>query len=350
MTDTAKTPPDDPERRLAAEALRQAIDWLMAEKAAASVDDRAQIQAARQQWLAEDPLRNKAYRKAERVWRLSGEALPLIQPGETVPMAETPPVVVVFPSPSVRKNPWRRRVGGLAAAACLVLVVISGGWMPWGAEYRTGTGTMQQIALADGSQISLAAGSALDTALSADRRGVILREGQAFFQVAPDRQRPFVVSAGAMTITVTGTAFDVQREETETVVAVASGAVEVRIEGGETLSLKPGDRVRLTATGRAIQRDRVTAQELGLWRDGRLVVSNQPVMQVIETLRHHFHGLIVLQDADGTGQVLAGRAVTGVFDLRDPRTALETIARLHGGSVRQITPYVLVVSAADGKN
>lgn len=339
MTDTAKTPPDDPERRLADEALRQAIDWLMAEQAAASVEDRAQIEAARQQWLAEDPLRNKAYRKAERVWRLSGEALPLI-----------PSTVVPFPSPAVRKNPWRRRVGGLAAAACLALVVISGGWMPWGAEYRTGTGTMQQIALADGSQITLAAGSALDTALSADRRGVILREGQAFFQVAPDRQRPFVVSAGAMTITVTGTAFDVQREETETVVAVASGAVEVRIEGGETLSLKPGDRVRLTATGRAVQRDRVTPQELGLWRDGRLVVSNQPVVQVIEILRHHFHGLIVLQDADGTGQALAGRAVTGVFDLRDPRTALETIARLHGGSVRQITPYVLVVSAADGKN
>lgn len=339
MTDTAKTPPDDPERRLAAETLRQAIDWLMAEQAAASVDDRAQIQAARQQWLAEDPLRNKAYRKAERVWRLSGEALPLI-----------PSTVVAFPSPSVRKNPWRRRIGGLAAAACLALVVISGGWMPWGAEYRTGTGTMQQIALADGSMISLAAGSALDTALSADRRGVILREGQAFFQVAPDRQRPFVVSAGAMTITVTGTAFDVQRQETETVVAVASGSVEVRIEGGETLSLKPGDRVRLAATSTAVQRDRVTPQELGLWRDGRLVVSNQPVVQVIETLRHHFHGLIVLEDADGTGQALAGRAVTGVFDLRDPRTALETIARLHGGSVRQITPYVLVVSAADGKN
>ncbi|MCH2396215.1 hypothetical protein [Oceanibaculum sp.] len=58
-----------------------------------------------------------------------------------------------------------------------------------------------------------------------------------------------------------------------------------------------------------------------------------------DRLRRYHRGLILLNDSD-----LAARKVTGVYDLTDPASALAAILRPHGGTVTQITPYLLILS------
>jgi transmembrane sensor len=58
---------------------------------------------------------------------------------------------------------------------------------------------------------------------------------------------------------------------------------------------------------------------------------------VVDDLRRYFAGSIVLVDAD-----LAARRVTGVYNLADPVGALRAIVGAHGGSVRQVSPWLLL--------
>ena len=118
----------------------RALDWLLRIEAAPG--DRL-LRAQRDAWLAEQPSHAAAYRQAERVWRLTGAASP-----------------ATGPSRPVR---WRR--GGLALAAaalaaCLVLWLATSVLVR--ADYRTGAGETRDVALPDGSTVSLDADSAID--------------------------------------------------------------------------------------------------------------------------------------------------------------------------------------------
>src|SRR3546814_4487254 len=85
--------------------------------------------------------------------------------------------------------------------------------------------------------------SAVATHYAADRRTVDLLRGEAFFQVESDRSRPFRVRADAVTVTVTGTAFDVGLTDGTLSVAVSEGIVEVAPERGASAVLRRGQRL-----------------------------------------------------------------------------------------------------------
>lgn len=313
-------------------AWEQALDWLM--RIQAAPDDETVRQACKN-WVLENAAHARAYRKAEKVWRLTG-AVP----------AAFPAMPVSGPArSSAPPARGRRRVlpaVAAALAACLVLAFGPDLNRRWGADFHTGTGETKQVSLADGSSVELDAESAIDVTLSADRRAVSLRAGRAFFRVAADPARPFVVSAGNMTVTVTGTAFDVARTGQDTLVEVQSGSVLVAVAGGGprvSVALTPGGRVRLSRQDGRLTEDALPPAQVGLWRSGRLVVNGATLAQVVEALRPRYHGLILIKD-----ETLANRQVTGVFDLGNPVMALEAALQPHGGMVGQPVPGVLVVS------
>jgi len=122
----------------------------------------------------------------------------------------------------------RRRF--LAAAFCAVVLVIAGAvW--WQAErfpsYATDVGERLSITLADGSTVDLNARSRLRVEFSKEERRVELIDGQALFQVAKDKNRPFTVSSGDAVVRAVGTQFDVLRKPTGTTVTVLEGRVAV---------------------------------------------------------------------------------------------------------------------------
>jgi transmembrane sensor len=117
------------------------------------------------------------------------------------------------------------------AAAAVAFAVVIGGAVWWQANryplYSTDIGERRSITLTDGSTVDLNARSKLRIEFSSAERRVELLDGQALFQVAKDKQRPFIVHSGDATVRAVGTQFDVYRKDSGTTITVLEGRVAV---------------------------------------------------------------------------------------------------------------------------
>lgn len=242
-----------------------------------------------------------------------------------------------------RRGPVGRVAGiaaGFGALAMVILLTMTLGGTPFrqAADYATGIGESRSIALADGSTIHLAPRSVMDVVLSARERRVTLVEGQAYFDVAADAARPFTVQSGDTTVTVLGTAFDVERTDTATVVTVRRGKIRVAdLSSAARWDLAAGDWIVAGQT--TSDRGSGQAADAGSWMRGQLVAHGRPVADVIGSLERYFDGLIVV--ADGS---ISSRRVTGLYDLEQPAQTLRELAASHDAEVWQISPWVLLVT------
>jgi transmembrane sensor len=306
----------------------EAADWLL--RLQASPDDAA-VRAGFDAWLAASDAHRQAWKSIERVWRVSG-GLPTTGPSSAGNVVKLP-----------RARRTRRAFGIAVAAlaACVALYFAPVLQLRLLADHRTSVAELREVPLEDGSIVHLDAGSAIAVRYGSTRREVALLAGRAFFEVSASRERPFVVVAGDVSVTVTGTAFDVRSSSDDVTVAVQSGTVEVEERGRIAGTLTRGERLSVNRGSRQVVRSEIAPQDVASWRERRLVVDGATLAEVVEELGRHHAGVIVLRD-----RALAERRITGVFDLRRPVEALNAIARSQHGSITEITPYVLVVSGA----
>lgn len=299
----------------------------------ASPED-ASLRADITAWCNADPAHARAWRRAQETWNA---------------VAEVPPAhIAEWPvrKPAVtRAGRWPRlrlaAATGAAIAACLLLLFVPGLLPGLHADHATRTAELREIVLADGSRVSLAPRSSLDVRLGAGRRDADLLEGEAFFEVAADPDRPFVVAAAGMEVAVVGTAFDVRVSRTTVAVAVRNGLVDVRNDGkAAPVRLAAGDRVVVDRATRRLQRDRIEPGEVASWRDGRLFVDGATVADVVDMLGRYSTGWIVVADSR-----LAKQQVTGLFDLNDIDRALAALVQPFGGRVQTVTPLLQILSA-----
>jgi transmembrane sensor len=187
----------------------------------------------------------------------------------------------------------------------------------------TQVGSTRELALPDGSQVTLGAASGLRTAFTADRRAVLLERGEAFFNVEKDEQRPFVVMTGNVAVTAIGTAFNVRADAGTLRVTVAEGVVEVKRRfGSDTRGMLPNTRIRageeidlhglevgpvMPSTVRRVDPSIAVA-----WTSGALKFRDEPLSAVVATVNRYSSTSIEL-NAEGmkgfryTGTVVAGR-------------------------------------------
>lgn len=280
-------------------------------------------------WLAADPDHRRDWEEMAQTYALLGQVLP-------APAAAAPQRTA-----RVHRRRPRRRMrmagAGLALAAGIALAILPVRLPAWLADQSTGHGQTRQIALADGSRMDLAPQSAADVVIDATGRRIRLIDGRAYFEVVADPARPFVVTAGTATITVRGTGFEVAETAEGVVVAVRHGRVEVA-GGSEPRLLGPGDRLTLGADGDLVQ-DRLRPDEVAAWTEGQLIVRDRPVARVVDALRPYAPEMILLTDDS-----LARQPLTGIYDLRRPRAALDAIAAAQGARVIEITPWILLLS------
>ncbi len=300
----------------------EAANWLvvLAEEPVAE-DVRADFEA----WLAASPANGKAWRAATETYDLMGHA------------RQRQDAVL-----DMRRG--RRVRPGLtlaaALAACMVIAAAPSLWLRMSADRVTGTAELASMTLDDGSIIRLGPDSAVRIAYDADERRVALLAGEASFDVTANPARPFRVEAGAVRTTVLGTAFEVRRERGGTWVAVSHG--RVRVDGTRDglpmrRDLADGEWLRVDDAFH-VEHGAGTASEAPPDR-AMIVVKDRPVTEVIDRLRPWYAGAIVVTDA-GLGR----QRVTGAYDPRDPAKALDLLLGAHGGSVRQITPWMLLVT------
>ncbi len=200
---------------------------------------------------------------------------------------------------------------------------------------------MPEVTLEDGSRVQLNAQSAIALDFTSERRTVRLLRGQAFFQVAPDANRPFSVSTEDALVTALGTAFDVRQSATDTRVAVTehSVMVEFKTEGGIPVKLGEGEEMlHLNETGESTIRKTDAATALA-WRQGRLTVDNVPLSYVIEEIQRHFRGRIVIGN-----EATARRIVSGTLSVSDTESALNFLRTALNIQTYRIGPVIVVTS------
>jgi transmembrane sensor len=301
--------------------LASAADWL----ARLQSEDLTDAEAAEfDAWLEAHPGNAAAYDRTLGVTLELQDAAPRISKG----LAETPKRSGL--SPTGRRN-WLA-AGGLAAAATVALALTPfSAFAPAPTQtFTTGKGEHRTVKLADGSTVELNAGSQLSVTLGRHERHLVMPQGEAIFDVAADKARPFLIDAGDRTVRVVGTRFDVRHRGPELSVTVERGVVEVRPEAGaagKVYRLLPGQRLETAqhvgSAPAVVQLSAVDPQQVESWRSGRLVFRDEALGDLVADLNQQFATPITLADP-----ALAQTRVSGVLVLDDQAAVIRRLALL----------------------
>lgn len=238
-----------------------------------------------------------------------------------------------------RARPARRRLqlwprgavaGAGLAAAVGTIALIGGDLLPRG-DLIVGTrGVPEPIALADGSAVRLNGQSQVRVDLGAHER-ILRLKGEGFFEVAPDKSRPFSVEVDGVRVTAVGTRFNVDQRQTPdgkvVEVVVFEGGVKVVSGRGMTMKILAGERA--TVSGGVVQRAALIRPEVETdvpsWAKGWLEFNEASLASVVEDLERATGVKVRLADP------AVGRAlISGRFAYDRPENALAAMVRLHG--------------------
>jgi ferric-dicitrate binding protein FerR (iron transport regulator) len=240
-------------------------------------------------------------------------------------------------------NTYRR----YAAAVAIILIIGSGAWFTYNQGYSlqkdnhsltadihsawtTDNKHRTALTLTDGTVVQMNTDSRIEiskAAFNKEKREVWL-VGEAFFEVAKNPQRPFIIHTGDMQTTVRGTSFNVKayRELNENVVSVRRGKVEVT-RGVEKLALLTADKqLRYNTTDHLSKTSDVDWQDAAGWIQGRLILNGVGAKELKLRLRQQFGVTVTILNG-----ALSGKCLSGSF--RKERTLKEvmnTIGAVYG--------------------
>ena len=256
---------------------------------------------------------------------------------------------------------WRQyQYAFLSAAAIVISLAIVLGYraMPdqvtrTNGQYVTAIGQQQQTNLSDGSSIQLNTNSQIRVDYNEYSRDIYLQQGEAYFEVAKNKNRPFRVFVGNERVQAVGTAFTVRLKDSDLNVIVTEGRVTLAtlsVVDTETIPQKSNaqyaepdqDYVQNLGTldagqSATIKRSQASSNNLATidsiekinpeelmrrlaWRKGRLNFAGEPLEQVVEEISRYTTNVIQIDDP-------AVRAIKigGQFEVGDINMLLDTL-------------------------
>ncbi|UOQ75458.1 DUF4974 domain-containing protein [Hymenobacter sp. 5516J-16] len=269
-------------------------------------------------WLAQATAEERlVYEETKRYWHTpapatvtaADTAAALEQLLTHIDAAEAQPQPRIISWQPTSSAPWWRT----RAAAALAALVVAGGavfsyWsfqratpetgIPLAFEEKTtARGASAKVLLADGTAVWLNADSHLwfPKSFEGAQREVYL-EGEAFFEVTPNKRQPFVIHLGAEQVRVLGTSFNVKAyQEDETMeTAVVTGRVAFIRSGAEdatssdTLYITPDQRAVYSKSTAALRRETINSQDYAAWSRGGFVFQSTSLAEVARTLERHY--------------------------------------------------------------
>ena len=298
---------------------QRAAEWLARREFGAWADDEEQ---GLQTWLAAETAHRVAFLRLQSAWsesdRLQALAAGWKKPGPpprgywTTPAGER---IELTPREPAR----RTRLPHIAAAAVLLIACTLATGLGW-REYtrvdsvhlQTALGATETLPLADGSRAILASDSRIDVRLSRRQRHVALAQGEAFFSVAKDPERPFVVAAGRHDVVAVGTHFSVRRDGPDLRVVVTEGTVrlESRADGrsARPASLLPAGSVALVRGNDVLVRSVALddAERLLDWRQGLLAFRDTTLAEAAAEFNRYNARKLVIGDAEAGALRIGG--------------------------------------------
>ena len=283
-------------------------------------------------WCHGDPRNREAFDDVRETWLILGRMPAHPTPGSRDGDVQSAPALFRTRG---RRTLRAAPVALLATAAGVLTIAAGLSWWLFTAPLirsaaadvstiATGPSEHRSFMLADGSHVEMAGASKLQVRLGEHSREIELR-GEAYFNVAHDRARPFIVHAAALHVRAVGTRFDVRTASDRVVVAVEEGVVEVerppqatgaissilstirtfqgssspvsqvhpmRVRGGQALEIESAD-------GRPDSRLMpIEPAAVASWREGRLHFVREPLSSVLASIRAASGQAIELTDPE----------------------------------------------------
>jgi len=335
------------ERETAKAIEAQAAAWV-ARLDASSGDDRAEAEL--EAWMAADDRRRGAVFRAQAAWRMLDRASVMRRGGVAAPAEEDEPAADKYAAAG-DPGDWdapsrlsRRHVlwGGLAAACVAGSVALRSMLLrgPSAERIETAVGEIRRVPLEDGSLMAVNTATRLDVDLKPEVRRVELTQGEAWFRVAHDRSRPFIVEAGDVRVQAVGTAFSVRRTLNGAEVQVTEGVVEVWSVGEERnrRRVAAGSRVAvLDATGpQAVAEAGPEIDRSLAWRNGQLIFDGDTLGQAVAEFNRYNRVQVRIVDPSLASERFVGRFRTNEPDAfaRAAATILDARAEVGPDEIR----------------
>lgn len=309
------------------------MSWLVneAEKAAAAWDARLRgskatfrDHAAFRAWLKEDAAHQVAHDRLQ-------AALAMLRTHADMPELSA----LRDTARNTVHDSRRRRVVSVAVAALAVVMIVLVGVSQPGRRtgaaavpigetvYATRPGERSRVTLADGSMVTLDSGTRLAARIGGAHRDITLLTGRVLFEVAKDPQRPFIVKAGARTITALGTVFDVRLSAEELRVTLAEGKVAVRPldarKGAPPQILKPHQQLVIVAGVRAPELRTVDTDNALSWADQQLFFEDERLASAADEINRYSRHKIIIDPA------VADLRINGMFRVNNQAPFIEAL-------------------------
>ena len=250
-------------------------------------------------------------------------------------------------APAVPRRAWPDRrwvLGGGSLAAASVAAMLLRRSDPPPLHVRSERGEVRRLPLPDGSRLTLNTETALDVEFSGGLRRVRLLQGEAFFEVAKDAARPFVVIGPEAQVRTVGTSYSVRLADKTMRVLVASGRVAIEatgqgeralgllrrfwatgeakpvfVEAEEEAKVSQGPYERLQVAVRPLPKD--VAMRALLWREGKLFFEGVTLAAAAAEFARYSYRHIVIRNPS-----LAAARVSGLFAANDPEGFAKAVA------------------------
>jgi len=258
-------------------------------------------------WLEADPRHREAFDVVALTDRLVGEHRNDLR------------LLTAAPPPQVRRGGRRQMLfGGVAAALALAIGIPA--LMPKGdTVYATGAGETRRIALGNGAAIDLAPASRL-VVKEGDENDLELAGGEAYFDVRHDPARALTIHAQGYAVSDIGTRFAMNLAGPALLVSVAEGHVAVGSEGNSPTNLAAGQKLVARGDEGTMRISRIAANDVGSWRQGRLVYDDAPLSVVAADIARYSGKAVVLDPA------IRARRFSGVLSVGDGSKLLADLA------------------------
>ncbi len=302
----------------------QAADWLV--RLDGDQPPTEQEMAELKQWINRSPVHREQLRRLTQFWHRANILTEL-----SFPLADSQrPQGLWDRLKQQYTQSWSAPV--LAGAAMLLSLAVgllllypSSSGVSGNGIYETRIGEQNTITLVDGSVIQLNTNSQLQVDYIDNQRNVMLIAGEAHFEVAKDKRRPFSVQAGEGSVRAVGTAFSVRLNQQALKVIVTEGKVALE-ESSQSIEKTPrgflhqGQAVEFSPLSEANIDDQI--QELNkqdiekqlAWRNGLLLFDGETLRQVIDEVNRYTKLNIEIIDSEVADISIGGQFRVGEID------------------------------------
>ena len=274
------------------------VKYLLGEASAA---ERRQVEA----WIAVAPPNQRYFEHFKLIWDKSRELVAHSTADEDTAWqrfqqrvnSDRPPQGMVR-SFNQRSGWWRVAAVLIATVAVVAMIFYFANNAPDTPVIVAATNTSQVDTLPDGSVITLNRHSSLSYPgkFSKATRAVEL-QGEAFFSVTPDKDKPFIVHVNGITVKVVGTSFNIKTTGNKTEIIVETGIVEV-INNRQTVALTPKEKLVVAHPDSTLAKETVTDQLYSYYRNKEFVCDHTPLWKLVQVLNEAYDANIVIETSE----------------------------------------------------